>query len=426
MEYDNYGNILRKNNQWYTYGDEVWKDKLTAIGEKTITYDAQGNPTSYLGHALTWEKGRQLKSFDGNTYTYNANGIRTSKTVNGVKHSYILDGTKILRETWDDKELFPLYDNEDTVCGLLYRKLVCSEGLSFYVEESFFFLKNLQGDIIAITDQGGRVVAKYAYDAWGKCTIVEDTSNAGIAEINPYRYRSYYYDPEIGMYYLQSRYYDPIVGRFVNADDAAVLLQNTTTNVLNAWMYANNSPAVFLDSTGYSATMVIVGGVVISLETVLAYAAVALTAIFILTLLFNSSARTRLNSALTRVWDYGVDAAGYLRNAISEVVEKAKRSRQYWGTDIHHIVAHSDYRATLSRKLLYDNGLSPYEAYNLVAISRTLHKHLHTSAYHYGVYLILAALAIKAKNKQERKYYLLAGLILIGTLLSAASAAIIS
>ena len=75
----------------------------------------------------------------------------------------------------------PLYDNEDTVCGLLYRKLVCSEGLSFYVEESFFFLKNLQGDIIAITDQNGRVVAKYVYDAWGKCAIVEDTSERGIA-----------------------------------------------------------------------------------------------------------------------------------------------------------------------------------------------------------------------------------------------------
>ena len=120
MEYDNYGNILSKNGTVYTYGTSAWKDLLTGFGDQSISYDAQGNPTSYLGHTLTWEKGRQLKSFDNNTYTYNANGIRTSKTVNGVKHTYTLDGTKILRETWGSNTLIPLYDNEDSVCVIIY------------------------------------------------------------------------------------------------------------------------------------------------------------------------------------------------------------------------------------------------------------------------------------------------------------------
>ena len=74
----------------------------------------------YFGHTLTWEKGRQLKSFDSNTYTYNANGIRTSKTVNGVKHTYMLDGNKILCEKWENHALLPLCDNEEGVCGVLY------------------------------------------------------------------------------------------------------------------------------------------------------------------------------------------------------------------------------------------------------------------------------------------------------------------
>ena len=39
-----------------------------------------------------------------------------------------------------------------------------------------------------------------------------------IANVNPYRYRGYYYDIETGLYYLQSRYYDPETGRFINAD----------------------------------------------------------------------------------------------------------------------------------------------------------------------------------------------------------------
>ena len=64
-----------------------------------------GNPTSYLGRTLTWEKGRQLKSFDTNTYTYNADGIRTSKTVNGIKHTYTLEGTKIVKEEWNGNTL---------------------------------------------------------------------------------------------------------------------------------------------------------------------------------------------------------------------------------------------------------------------------------------------------------------------------------
>ena len=124
----------------YTYGDGVWRDLLTGYGDKTITYDSQGNPVNYLDHTLTWEKGRQLKSFDNVTYTYNANGIRTSKTVNGVKHTYTLDGTKILREVWGDNTLVPLYDNEESVCGILYNDV------------PYYFLKNLQGDVIAITE----------------------------------------------------------------------------------------------------------------------------------------------------------------------------------------------------------------------------------------------------------------------------------
>ena len=162
MEYDNYGNIKTKNGIAYTY-DTTWKDLLLQVGtgdNSTISYDDQGNPITHLGHTLTWEKGRQLKSFGGNTYTYNANGIRTSKTINGVKHEYTLDGTKILRETWDGNTLVPLYDNEDGVCGILYNNV------------PYYFIKNLQGYVIAIVDKDTQTVARYSYDAWGVCTIM--------------------------------------------------------------------------------------------------------------------------------------------------------------------------------------------------------------------------------------------------------------
>lgn len=179
MVYDNYGNILSKNGKLYGY-DTVWRDKLICVGGNNMTYDAQGNPRTYMGRTLTWEKGRQLKAFGSNTYTYNANGIRTGKTVGGVVHSYILDGARIQRETWDGNTLVPLYDNEDDVCGVIYN------GAAYY------FQKNLQGDVIAIADQNAETVARYTYDAWGVCAVTADTSGVDIAVVNPFRYRSYY------------------------------------------------------------------------------------------------------------------------------------------------------------------------------------------------------------------------------------------
>ena len=196
MTYDNYGNILTKGSNTYTYGDSVWKDRLTSFNGQAISYDAQGNPTSYRGKTLTWEKGRQLKSYGSYSYTYTSNGVRNSKTVSGVKHTYTLDGTKILKETWGSTSLTPLYDNEDEVCGILYNST------------PYYFLKNLQGDVIAITNKSGEVVARYTYDAWGKVLSVKSasgtviTSSTNVANVNPFRYRGYYYDTETSLYYL--------------------------------------------------------------------------------------------------------------------------------------------------------------------------------------------------------------------------------
>lgn len=240
MSYDGYGNIIQKNDAEYVY-DSLWKDKLISVGGEQIIYDAQGNPTTYLGNTLAWEKGRQLKSFGNITYTYNANGIRTSKTVDGIKHEYILDGAKILKETWGENSLIPLYDNEESICGIVYNDI------------PFYFLKNLQGDIIAITDKFGDTVARYAYDAWGKCTILENTSQSGaIASINPFRYRGYYYDKETELYYLQSRYYNPEVGRFVNGDEVLITFLIDASIKKNLFSYCDNNPIMNVDSYGFA------------------------------------------------------------------------------------------------------------------------------------------------------------------------------
>ncbi len=254
MKYDNYGNIVSKNGKEYLY-DTTWRDLLKSYDGYAIEYDAQGNPISYLGHTLTWEKGRQLKSFDNNTYTYNANGIRTSKTINGVKHEYVLDGTKILRETWGENTLIPIYDSEESVCGIIYN------GTPHY------FLKNLQGDIIAIANSNGEVEARYTYDAWGAITNISGTDEGiSIAVVNPFRYRGYYYDVEIGLYYLQSRYYDAGVGRFINGDDTTYIGSYEKTILHCLFTYCENNCVNKTDETGFASLRVVGYGFQIELS----------------------------------------------------------------------------------------------------------------------------------------------------------------
>ena len=204
-----------------------------------------------MGNTLVWEKGRQLKQYGANAYKYNNDGIRIRKQTSTEIHEYILDGTNIVKEIVTDTANCPkyvneyLYDLDGTVCGLKYN------GTAYY------FYKNLQGDVIAITNDTGAVVARYTYDAWGKVLSVKDANGIDISEtavhianINPFRYRSYYYDTETKLYYLQSRYYNPEVGRFINAD--SIESGSLTVEMLfnNLFLYCENDVVNNKDENG--------------------------------------------------------------------------------------------------------------------------------------------------------------------------------
>ena len=102
----------------------------------------------------------------------------------------------------------------------IYDKIITEIHLN---ADGFRIEKNLQGDIVAIYNDSGVRIGAYTYDAWGNFTIsttsgITATERNIVRYYNPFRYRGYYYDIDIGMYYLQSRYYNPQWGRFVNAD----------------------------------------------------------------------------------------------------------------------------------------------------------------------------------------------------------------
>ena len=119
---------------------------------------------------------------------------------------------------------------------------------------TYYFQRNLQGDVVAIYNTNGTKVGGYDYDAWGNCSITLDTN--GIASRNPIRYRGYYFDSETGFYYLNSRYYSPEWRRFISPDDTAYL-DPETPNGLNLYCYCNNDPINYADPSGHLALWII-------------------------------------------------------------------------------------------------------------------------------------------------------------------------
>ena len=245
------------STETYRYDNSNWRDQLTQIVTNDVvttnfTYDDLGNPTTYSGYTLTWE-GRQLTeiSMAGGqfryTFTYNDEGLRTSKTSSGLTHKYVWEGSTIVSEAWGNHFIIYLYDESGSPIGMQYRAKTYDEG----VFDTYYFEKNLQGDIIAVYNAAGNKLGSYTYDAWGNFTTsLENTASSAerriVNTLNPFRYRGYYYDTETGLYYLQSRYYNPQWGRFLNVDSA---LYDGLLGV-NTYLYCSNNPANYVDYFG--------------------------------------------------------------------------------------------------------------------------------------------------------------------------------
>ena len=123
-----------------------------------------------------------------------------------------------------------------------------------YNGATYIYRKDVQGNIIALLDSNGRIVVKYAYDAWGNVSVMDNNgviiSDSGyIGNINPFRYRSYYYDIETKLYFLKTRYYDPEVGRFISPDSIEYLNPDSI-NGLNLYAYCSNNPVMNIDPNG--------------------------------------------------------------------------------------------------------------------------------------------------------------------------------
>ena len=239
--YDTAGNIQSKKvgstTTNYTYGNSAWRDLLTAYNGGSITYSG-GNPTKYYdGSTFTWTQGRRLATAKvGSTnisYTYDMAGVRSSKTVGSTKYDFTTLSGLVTRQTGGGKTIDFVYDENNQPLAMKYNNTL------------YYYVLNAQGDVVRIVDGSRSTVASYTYDPWGKII----SSSGTLADINPLRYRGYYYDSETGFYYLQSRYYDPEIGRFINADSYA---STDATGLLstNMFAYCENDPVNRSDPSG--------------------------------------------------------------------------------------------------------------------------------------------------------------------------------
>ena len=271
-KYDKFGRLIDENGNKYIY-DEYGRMKVKGICDckydkrgrlikfqlSNLDYDNYGNCIQKDETIYSYTRGNLLERISGLEnvsgdviYTYDLNGVRYSKTVNGVTTTYYYDGDKLIGEDRSNGIKLRYFYDEQGVCGFKHIK----NGL----EQDFRYVRNILGDVEYLLDSQGKVVAEYYYDIWGNSMLVRDFT--GYGEINPFRYRGYYYDTESRLYYLITRYYDPRLGVFLTRDSTEYLEPDQIGGV-DLYAYCGNNPIMYVDPTGHFAISLLVIGFIV-------------------------------------------------------------------------------------------------------------------------------------------------------------------
>ena len=183
------------------------------------------------------------------SFKYDANGMRTKRSYGDKVYTYVYSGSQLTAMTYSSHKFLFTYDAAGKPLTLEYHDTFDCQahtgGSCGSSCKTYYYVTNLQGDVIALLDSSGNVKAEYAYDAWGNHV---ETPSSFIGNYNPLRYRGYVYDRETKVYYLQSRYYNPEIGRFISADAYASTGQGILGN--NMFAYCGNNPVNRIDPTG--------------------------------------------------------------------------------------------------------------------------------------------------------------------------------
>lgn len=209
------GRLVNYDNTTYTYDRYGSRMSKTQNGVKTVYRQLNGN---------------KLIIVEGNdnnticTYKYNADGVRESKVYgDGTITKFNLDGNRIIRENRNGSIYDYYYDNDGLIA------MATPAGVFRCVLDS-------QGSVVMLLNVAeNRVEACYTYDSFGNCKVYDrwgelKTDDKFVGNLNPFRWKGFYFDTETGLYYANGSYYDPQIGLYINASAIDVAVNGALTN----------------------------------------------------------------------------------------------------------------------------------------------------------------------------------------------------
>ncbi|MFN3713390.1 MAG: RHS repeat-associated core domain-containing protein [Alcanivoracaceae bacterium] len=242
-QYDTVGNRTQStvNGVTTSYSYDA-NDRILSQGDTTYSYDANGNTltesSSSGATTYSWDaRNRLIEAMTMNgalLFGYDINGIRTSRSENGITTNFVVDHNQQYAQVLAEIEN-----------GLTTKQYTYGDDLLSQTEgagQERFFLYDGLGTTRALADGSEVVTDAYAYEAFGG--LLASTGGSD----NAYRYAGEQYDSGLDQYYLRARYYDQGVGRFTQMDIWMGRSQDPVT--LNKYLYANADPVRHVDPSG--------------------------------------------------------------------------------------------------------------------------------------------------------------------------------